>query len=109
MGQSKNNPLSIAKKMGYEIHKDNSGNQTIMIDIKDTEALVCLNCGSEDFSQVINLRKLSALHPKNPTKQDNITAMQKGFVCIKCGTGNKIGTMAEYETLHKEEKENVNV
>lgn len=107
MGQAKNNPLSIAKKMGHELNKDNSGNVTIMIDIKDTETLVCLNCGSEDFSQVINLRKLSALHPKNPTKQDNITAMQKGYVCIKCGTGNRIGTMAEFEAL--KEKEDVDV
>ena len=52
------------------------------IDFSQTTAEVCDKCGNDTFTQVLKMRKLSAL--LSPTGQETMIPIQT-FVCTKCG------------------------
>jgi uncharacterized Zn finger protein len=56
--------------------------QRIKIDLKDSEQIVCKECGNKTFKQVVFLHKLSAL--LSPYGQDSIIPVAV-FQCTKCG------------------------
>ena len=51
------------------------------IDISQTTAEVCESCGNNTFTQVFQIRKLSAL--LSPHGQETIVPIQV-FACVKC-------------------------
>lgn len=55
--------------------------QPINISLKDTEELICKECGNNTFQQVMYLRKLSAL--LSPSGQDTLIPVAV-FQCTKC-------------------------
>ena len=52
------------------------------IDFSQTTAEVCDECGNDTFTQVLKMRKLSAL--LSPTGQETMIPI-KTFACTKCG------------------------
>ena len=56
------------------------------IDFKQTTPVVCNECGHDVFTQVMKMRKLSAL--LSPTGQETMIPIQ-AFACVKCGHINK--------------------
>ena len=52
------------------------------IDFSQTTAEVCDKCGNDTFTQVLKMRKLSAL--LSPTGQETMIPI-KTFACAKCG------------------------
>ena len=56
------------------------------IDFSQTTAEVCESCKNETFTQVYQMRKLSAL--LSPTGQETMIPIQV-FACAKCGYINK--------------------
>ena len=56
----------------------------LQIDPNDMADVSCENCGSTYFDVRIKLKKLSSVHPSNPTGQDIVTTGQV-LVCAKCG------------------------
>ena len=55
------------------------------IDFSQTTAEVCESCGNDTFTQVYQMRKLSAL--LSPTGQESMIPIQI-FACAKCGYVN---------------------
>ena len=58
----------------------------LQVDISQTEEVVCEACGNNTFTQVYQMRKLSAL--LSPTGQEAMIPIQV-FACAKCGHINK--------------------
>ena len=56
------------------------------IDFSKTTEEVCGECGNDTFTQVYQMRKLSAL--LSPTGQESMIPIQI-FACAKCGHVNK--------------------
>ena len=56
------------------------------VDFSQTTSEVCESCGNNTFTQVYQMRKLSAL--LSPTGQETMIPIQV-FVCAKCGHINK--------------------
>ena len=56
------------------------------IDLSQTTAEVCEKCGSDTFTQVYKIRKLSAL--LSPHGKETMIPMQV-FACAKCGHINQ--------------------
>ena len=54
----------------------------LQIDFSQTTAEVCDECGNDTFTQVLKMRKLSAL--LSPTGQETMIPI-KTFACTKCG------------------------
>ena len=52
------------------------------IDFSQTTAEVCEHCGNDTFSEVLKVRKLSAL--LSPTGEETMIPI-KTFACTKCG------------------------
>jgi len=63
---------------------NNKQPQQTRIDMADMPPLICPECGCEHWKQVFLIFKLSALDPKNPTKQDQYPAIPR-YACSKCG------------------------
>ena len=57
-------------------------NTQFKVDISQTTAEVCEECGNDTFVQVYQMRKLSAL--LSPTGQETMIPIQV-FACNKCG------------------------
>ena len=68
--------------------------QQINVDINQTEAEICEQCGNNTFVQVYQMRTLSAL--LSPTGQEAKIPIQM-FACHKCGYINK-GFLPKEET-----------
>ena len=60
--------------------------QQFNVDISQTEAETCEQCGNNTFVQVYQMRRLSAL--LSPTGQETKIPIQM-FACHKCGHINK--------------------
>jgi len=58
----------------------------INVDFSQTTAETCESCENETFTQVFQMRKLSAL--LSPTGQETMIPIQV-FACAKCGHINK--------------------
>ena len=56
------------------------------IDFEQTTPVVCDECGHDVFTQVLKMRKVSAL--LSPTGQETMIPIQ-AFACAKCGHINK--------------------
>ena len=56
------------------------------IDFEQTTPVVCDECGHDVFTQVLKMRKVSAL--LSPTGQETMIPIQ-AFACVKCGHINK--------------------
>ena len=56
------------------------------IDFEQTIPVVCDECGHDVFTQVLKMRKVSAL--LSPTGQETMIPIQ-AFACVKCGHINK--------------------
>ena len=56
--------------------------QQINVDINQTEAEICEQCGNNTFVQVYQMRRLSSL--LSPTRQETKIPIQM-FACHKCG------------------------
>ena len=54
----------------------------LQIDFSQTTAEVCDECGNDIFTEVLKMRKLSAL--LSPTGQETMIPI-KTFACTKCG------------------------
>ena len=64
------------------------------VDFSQTTAEVCDKCGNDTFTQVLKMRKLSAL--VSPSGQEAIIPMQV-FSCDKCGHVNKEFQQGDFE------------
>ena len=61
---------------------DNKQQQKINIDLSQSEALTCKECGSEQFKMRYMIRKISAL--LSPTGEEMLIPVQV-FACGACG------------------------
>jgi hypothetical protein len=58
----------------------------VQIDLNQLEELVCSNCASDKFVQMLSIRRLPAL--LSPNKQEGITMTPAGIACVQCGSEN---------------------
>ena len=56
------------------------------IDFSQTTEVTCDKCGHDVFTQILKMRKLSAL--LSPTGQETMIPVQ-AFACVECGHINK--------------------
>ena len=64
----------------------NNNEQQMNVDMSQTTAEVCESCENETFTQVYQMRRLSAL--LSPAGQESMIPIQV-FACAKCGHINK--------------------
>ena len=68
------------------MNNPNPEQQKMQIDFSQTTAETCESCGNDTFTQVFQIRKLSAL--LSPAGKESIIPMQV-FSCAKCGHINQ--------------------
>ena len=59
-------------------------NKQIQVNAKDLPAVQC-ECGCDVFMQAQKVKKLSKMHPQNPTGQDSYLHIGV-YVCVDCKT-----------------------
>ena len=73
---------------------DNNQQPQMQVDLSQTTAEVCEKCENDTFTQVFQMRKLSAL--LSPTGQKSMIPMPV-FACTKCGNINSAFSPKEEE------------
>lgn len=59
--------------------------ESVKVNITDTTVIGCKQCGCDQFIPSAKFGKLSTVHPKNPTGQEQFIPFPS-YACAKCGS-----------------------